>query len=72
MPLSRGVNQFHTYGHISTQVTGSNGCYFVVTIGKPGITPKLLGTSSVNNVELQIFPAERHFRTLSLVIPMMG
>ena len=71
MPLSLVVNQFHTCGHIFTQLTGSNGCYFVVTVGKPGITPKALGASSMNCVESQYFLGERHlhfFFNLSLFI----
>ena len=75
MPLSLIVNQFHTCGHIFTQLTGSNGCYFVVTVGKPGITPKALGASSTNCVESQCFPGERHlhfFTFICLFLTVLG
>ena len=74
MPLSLVVNQFHACGHIFTQLTGSNGCYFVVTVGKAGITPKALGASSVNCVESQYFLGERHFFffNLCLFLTLLG
>ena len=34
MPLPLVVNQFHPCGHIFTQATGSNDCYFVGTVGE--------------------------------------